>query len=232
MRSYRLILIVMLGMLMGALVAPAGIAGAVTEQALQAVPSYVNPLSGLIEDAGNNPGLGQGMVENLILKTPTTLLVDAEGSTFITFRAGLVTESQDFALELLNADGTVKEALPYNIVAEQPTENTRDIQVQVPGIDAVLRVSLVSIPMGREVVGFISFAPEGEVVEIPTAETQEVDDSAITIQENAQNDQITGVAEQDRGPLLTFLGIAGGLLAVIGAGAVIMHLRKQKHHEN
>jgi len=216
-------------MVMGAFFAPLALAGAIQEQALQAVPSYVNPLSGKIEDTGNNPGLGQGMVENLIMKTPTTLLVDAEGSTFITFRAGLVAETQDFALELLNPDGSVKEALPYNIIAEQPENNTRDIQVQVPGIDAVLRVSLVSIPMGREVVGFISFAPEGEVVEIPTAETEEVDDSALTIQENSQNEGATGVADEDRGPLLTFLGVAGGLLFVVGAVAVVIHLRKKNH---
>jgi len=233
MRTTRLLtMLFMIGMLMGALVAPASIAGALTEQALQAVPSYVNPLSGLIEDIGNNPGLGQGMVENLIMKTPTTLLVDAEGSTFITFRVGLVAESQDFAIELLNADGSVKEAVPYNIIAEQPENNTQDLQIQVPGIDSVLRISLVSKPMGREVVGFVSFAPEGEAVEIPAAANQEVDDEAISIYENTQNEEVTGVADDDRGPLMTFLGIAGGLLLIGGAAAVVMHLRKQKQHEN
>lgn len=232
MRSTKSKIAITLGivlLLMGALFAPVGVAGAAEEQALQAIPSYVNPLTGVIEDQGNNPGLGQGMVENLIMKTPTTLLIDAEGTTFITFRVGLVAESQDFMIELLDANGTVEKAVPFNIVAEQPDENTQDLQISVPSVDSILRVSLVSIPMGREVVGFIQFAPEGEVVEIPTVEVEEeIDDEAISIHENSNNDEVTGVAEEDRGQLLTFLGIAGGVILFIAAAAGVSILRKKK----
>jgi hypothetical protein len=207
-------------------------AGAIEEQPLQAIPSYVNPITGAIEDIGNNPGLGQGMVENLIMKTPATMLVDAEGSVFITFRVGLVSESQDFALELLDNDGASKEAVPFNIVAEDPDNNTQDLQTKAPGIDAVLRVSLVSKPMGREVVGFISFAAEGEAVEIPVAADQEVDDEAISIYENTANEEVAGVSEQDRGPLLAFLGIAGGLLLAAGIAVALSTLRKKRSPES
>ena len=218
-------------LLVGALLAPAGLAGAAQEQALQAVPSYVNPITGKVEDAGNNPGLGQGMTENLVKKTPATLLVDAQGSTFITFRLGLVQESKDLAIELLDAQGKAKEAVPYSIVAEQPDENTQDIRIKVPGIDSVLRVSLISIPMGREVVGFVSFAPEGALVDLPTIE-DDVDDSAISIYENAGNDEVTGVSDEARGQLLMFLGVAGGILFLIGGAAGVVYLRKKKSGES
>ncbi|MCL2024852.1 MAG: hypothetical protein FWG78_03645 [Coriobacteriia bacterium] len=214
-------------LLAGALVASAGLAGAAEEQALQAVPSYVNPLTGEIEDAGNNVGLGQGMTENLIMKTPATLLIDNEGSVFITFRVGLVAESRDFAIELLDAQGRAVEAIPYRIVAEQPDDNTQDLQIKVPSKDAVLRVSLISIPMGREVVGFVHFAPEGEAVAVPLAE-EEVDDEAISIFENANNDEVAGVSDEARGPLLIFLGVAGGLLLVIGVVVGITYFLKRK----
>jgi len=216
-------------LLTGALFAPLDVALAAEEQPLQAVPSYVNPITGQIEDQGNNPGLGQGMVENLILKTPATLLVDAEGTIFITFRVGLVEESKDFRIELLDENGAVKKAVPYNIIAEQPEKNTQDLQISVPSADSILRVSLISIPMGREVVGFLWFALEGEAVEIPVAETEnEVDDTAISIYENTGNDEVTGVADEDRGRLLTFLGIAGGVLLFIAGIAVVVALRKKK----
>ena len=214
-------------LLMGACIAPLGIAGAAQEQALQAVASYANPITGEVEDTGNNPGIGQGMTEELVLRTPAVLLVDAEGSTFITFRVGLVAESLDFALELLDDQGKAAGAVPYSIVAEHPEDNTQDIRIKVPSVDSMLRVSLVSIPMGREVVGFVQFAPEGEVVDIPVAEV-EVDDEAISIYENAGNDEIVGVNEEDRGQLLMFLGVAGGILLALGAVAGLMALRKKK----
>ena len=218
-------------LLTGVLLAGAAVAGAAGEQALQAVPSYVNPLSGKIEDTGNNPGLGQGMTENLVKKTPTTLLVDNEGSTFITFRVGLVKESKDFAIELLDGKGKVKEAVPYSIVATQPDADTQDLRIKVPSQDAVLRVSLISIPMGREVVGFVKFAPEGETVTVPTTK-EETDNAAISIYQNSNNDKITGVSQQNRGKLLTFLGIAAGILLLIGAAAAIVYVRKKKSRGN
>jgi ABC-type antimicrobial peptide transport system permease subunit len=210
---------------------PVANAASAEEQPLQAIPTYTNPLTMEIEDTGNNPGLGQGMVENLVKKTPATLLTDAEGSLFITFRVGLVLESQDFRIELLDNEGAVKEAVPYSIVAEQPDENTRDLRIKVPSQNSILRISLVSIPMGREVVGFLAFAPEGEAVAVPLAE-QEVDDSAISIYENANNDEVKGVDEQTRGSLLLFLGVAAGTLLVIGSVAGIVYLRKKKSGES
>ncbi|MCL2818594.1 MAG: hypothetical protein FWD41_02560 [Actinomycetia bacterium] len=215
--------------LIAALLALVGIAASAEEQALQAVPSYANPITLEIEDTGNNPGLGQGMTENLVMSTPANLLVDDEGNTFITFRIGLVVETQEdsFIIELLDDAGAVKESLPYSIVSDNQADNTRDLQVQVPSVDAILRVSLVSIPMGREVVGFISFAPEGDAVEIPVAQEQEVDDTPISIYENTANEEVTGVAEEDRGPLLTFLAIAGSLIVLVGGVAAINALRKK-----
>jgi hypothetical protein len=211
---------------MGALFAPIGISSAATTQGLTAFPSYINPITNEIEDIGNNPGIGQGMTEDLMKASPATLITDDEGSLFVTMRVGLVQESQGFSLELLGADGSVTEAVPYNIVAEQKDANTQDIQFKIPRLDSVLRVSLVSIPMGREVVGFVQFAPEGELIEIPTAEV-EVDDETISIYENAGNDEVTGIDEEARGPLLMFLGAAVGAIALIGGFAAFSHFRKK-----
>jgi len=221
---------------MGALLAPfaafnltTGIAGAAEQQELQAVPSYANPLTGEVEDAGQNFELGQEMSENLIMQTPATLLVDSEGSIFITFRVGLVEESQDLVIQLLNADGQAVETLPYSIVENHEHDNTRDIRIMVPDKNPILRVSLVSIPMGREVVCFVNFAPEGEIVAVPIpAAESELDDDAIAIFEHSADDEIAGIAEEDRGQVLMFLAIAAGILAVMGIAGAVMFLRKKK----
>ena len=226
-------LLIFIALFVGALYAPIAIPGigntamAVTEQALQAVPSYANPITQEIEDSGQNPSLGQGMAENLVLKTPATLLVDAEGNIFITFRVGLVEESQDLIIQLLGPDGSPDRTLPYTIVENHPGQNTQDIRINVPTVDPVLRISLVSIPMGREVVCFASFAPEGEVAEVPTADIAgEVDDTAIVIQE--ASDDPVGIADEDRAGVLTFLAIAAGVLVAVVAIAFIVTKARKK----
>ena len=209
--------------------APAG-ATELEQQALQAVPSYVNPITGQIEDTGQNPELGQGMATNLIMATPATLLVDSEGSIFITFRVGLVAESQDLRIQLLDSQGQAEQTLPYSIVENHPDDNTQDIRIMVPDRNPTLRISLVSIPMGREVVCFTTFAPEGEAVEVPIAEiTGEVDDDAIVIQE--AGDEVVGVADEDREQIIVFLAVAGGILAGIAILAVFVAMRKKKEME-
>lgn len=221
--------------LTGALLAPVSLAAATMQtqpqqQELQAVPSYVNPITGAIEDSGQNPDLGQGMSENLIMRTPATKLVDSEGSIFITFRVGLVAESQDLAVELLDEQGSPARSIPYSIIEDFPEDNTRDIRIMVPDPDPMLRISLISIPMGREVICFTTFAPAGEAVEVPTAELpDEVDDTAIVIQE--AGDDVIGIAEENRGQVITFLAIVGGVLGVIALVAVLVAVRKKKPTE-
>ena len=149
------------------------------------------------------------------------MLIDAEDNIFVTFRIGLVEESRDLIIELLAADGSVDRTIPYSIVENHPGQNTRDIRINVPDEHPVLRISLVSIPMGREVVCFASFALEGEAVETPIAEiSADLDDSALVIQE--ADDDPVGIAEEDRGQVLTFLAIAAGVLVVVAVAAVIV----------
>jgi|GEM_PF-915280 len=229
-RLFLTVCFVLTAVLCMAAIAPAATAGAAEQQALQAVPSYVNPITGEIEDAGQNPELGQGMAENLIMRTPAILLVDSEGSIFITFRVGLVAESQDLRIQLLDAQGQAETTLPYSIVENHVDDNTQDIRIMVPDRSPTLRVSLVSIPMGREVVCFATFAPEGEAVEVPIAEISgEVDDDAIVIQE--AGDEIVGVADEEREQIVSFLAIAGGILVGIAIVAVIVAARKRKEME-
>ena len=218
-----------------ALVVVAANATAAEVRPMQVVPSYVNPITNLIEDTGQNMALGQAMSEDLVKKHPAEMLVDLEGTIFFTFRMGLVEESANLAIELLGEDGQAIESLPFSIVEEFPENNERDIRISTPTKDPILRISLVATPMGREVICFATFAEYGEAVEIPTVDADETidDDAAITIVEAAPYDEVLGVSDEARDNVLMFLAVAGGilLLVLVGVGA-FSFLKKKKEAEN
>ena len=204
-------------------------------RSMQVVPSYVNPITNLIEDTGQNMALGQAMSEDLIKKHPAEMLIDLEGTIFFTFRMGLVEESANLAIELLGEDGQAIESLPFSIVEEFPENNERDIRISTPTKDPILRISLVATPMGREVICFATFAEYGEAVEIPIAEIDEAidDDAAITIVEAVPYDEVLGVSDEARDNVLMFLAVVGGilLLVLVGVGA-FSFLKKKKEAES
>ena len=216
-----------------ALVAAAANATAAEMRPMQAVPSYVNPITNLIEDTGQNMALGQAMSEDLIKKTPAEMLVDLEGTIFFTFRMGLVEESANLAIELLDDDGQAIKSLPFSIVEEFPENNERDIRISTPTEDPILRISLVATPMGREVVCFATFAEYGETVEIPVAEIDETidDGAAITIVEASPEDEALGVSDEVRDNVLMFLAVAAGILLVLAGVGIYSFLKKKKEVE-
>ena len=217
-----------------ALVAVAANATAAEIRSMQVVPSYVNPITNLIEDTGQNMALGQAMSEDLVKKHPAEMLIDLEGTIFFTFRMGLVEESANLAIELLGEDGQAIESLPFSIVEEFPENNERDIRISTPTTDPILRISLVATPMGREVICFATFAEYGEAVQIPIAEIGETadDDAAITIVEAAPYDEVLGVSDEIRDNVLVFLAVAGGILLVLVGVGVLSFLKKKKEAEN
>ena len=200
---------------------------------MQAVPSYVNPITNLIEDTGQNMALGQAMSEDLVKKHPAEMLIDLEGTVFFTFRMGLVEETANLAIELLGDDGQAIESLPFSIVEEFPEDNERDIRISTPTEDPILRISLVATPMGREVICFATFAEYGEVVEIPVVDTSETidDDAAITIVEASPDDEIVGVSDEARDNVLMFLAVAAGILLVLAGIGAYSFLKKKKEAE-
>lgn len=111
--------------------------------------SYAHPLTGAIEDSGNNEAIGQGMVTS-VLSSSGFYEVDNEGNRWLTLRLNMADHLGDvsFAVQNRGAGGfTGVEALEVG-----RTGTTVDYMIAVPGPDAVLRIEAFIQDMGRSVI--------------------------------------------------------------------------------
>ncbi len=115
---------------------------------------YQHPVSGVIEDAGNNPGIGQGMVENVAHNM--ALFEEVDGKIYVCTRFNLANyiSNVNFAVQ---ADGSADfYAADYQVV--QSTEDTSDFRFIVPSKEAIVRASCYIEPMQRDVVFYIDYS--------------------------------------------------------------------------
>ncbi|MFP5527065.1 heme-binding Shp domain-containing protein [Peptococcus simiae] len=111
--------------------------------------SYAHPLTGVIEDSGNNEAIGQGMVTS-VLSPGGFYEVDNDGNRWLTLRLNMADHLGDVSFSVQNrgAGGfTGVEALEVG-----RTGTTVDYMIAVPGPDAVLRIEAFIQDMGRSVI--------------------------------------------------------------------------------
>ncbi len=115
---------------------------------------YAHPISGLIEDAGNNPGIGQGMVENVAHNV--ALFEEVDGQWYACVRLNMMDYISDVNFSSQARAGDDFYALDYQVVQES-TETT-DYRFAVPSKEAIIRVSGYVDPMERQVIFYMSFS--------------------------------------------------------------------------
>lgn len=115
---------------------------------------YEHPVTGMIEDAGNNPGIGQGMTQNILHEK--ALFEESDGKYYLTVRYHMIDniDKVTFAVQQRGEDKFYKRE--YVISAE--TAETRDYRIEVPSKDIIVRSGLFVIPMGREVIFYSDFS--------------------------------------------------------------------------
>lgn len=124
--------------------------------------TYQNPATGQIEDSGgtSNQALGESMVSST---TDSNALIetDASGKVFITLRIHLADQIKGVAVETSADGGSTFAAAQATKMQEDLShgdgsqDNTFDWRFEAPSADAVMRVKLDVIPMGREVTYFV-----------------------------------------------------------------------------
>lgn len=116
-----------------------------------ATPHYRNPLTGKIEDSGGEDSevLGQSMTESAT-DTKALVEVDSNGNTYITVRLKLMDNIQNPTFKV---DGSFVSA---SLIQEDYTANTADYRMKVASENSVIRCSMYVVPMGRDVVFFIT----------------------------------------------------------------------------
>ncbi|MDK8276734.1 MAG: heme-binding Shp domain-containing protein [Peptoniphilus duerdenii] len=126
-----------------------------TQEIATTTPYYSHPVSGVIEDPGNNPGIGQGMTENVV--SPQALVETTDdGRIFLTVRYNLANyiKNETFAVQNYGDQDF------YSVSAEitGQTEETRDYRFEIPSKNVVVRTSLYVAPMGRDVIFYFKIS--------------------------------------------------------------------------
>ena len=116
-----------------------------------ATPHYRNPLTGKIEDSGGEDSevLGQSMTESAT-DTKALVEVDSNGNTYITVRLKLMDNIQN---PTFMVDGSTTSA---SLMQEDYSANTADYRMKVASENSVIRCSMYVVPMGRDVIFFIT----------------------------------------------------------------------------
>lgn len=116
-----------------------------------ATPHYRHPVTGVIEDAGGDGSavLGQSMTESALYRQ-ALVEVDPRGNTFVTVRLKLMDNIREPQFQ---ADGA---AIDASLMQEDYTVNTADYRMRVDSEQSVIRCNMYVVPMGREVIFYIT----------------------------------------------------------------------------
>lgn len=124
-------------------------------------PSYANPVTGQIDDAGGSASqaLGESMVASTT-KGQALVEIDAAGEVFVTLRIGLIDQIDGVSVECSSDGGSSFAAVETTEMqrdeshGQASADNTADVRFKAPSYDSVMRLRLDVVPMGREVVYF------------------------------------------------------------------------------
>lgn len=128
---------------------------AYSQETAKVTPYYSHPVTGVIEDPGNNPGIGQGMTENVL--SPQALVEHTDdGRIFLSVRFNLANyiKNESFAVQNYGDQNF------YSVKAEVTGQgkDTRDYRFEIPGNNVIVRSSFFVEPMGRDVIFYYTIS--------------------------------------------------------------------------
>mgnify|MGYP002798341563 CR=1 FL=1 len=122
-----------------------------------AASHYKHPTTGKIEDSGGEGSyvLGQSMTDSALNKA-ALVEVDPDGNTYVTVRLNLMDNIQDPQFQVDGSRNGNFSSVSATVMQEDFTENTTDFRMQVPSENAIIRCNMYVIPMGRDVIFYIT----------------------------------------------------------------------------
>ena len=122
-----------------------------------ATSHYKHPTTGVIEDSGGEGSyvLGQSMTESALNKA-ALVEVDPQGNTYVTVRLNLMDNIQNPQFQVDGSRNGNFSAVSATVMQEDFTENTTDFRMQVPDENTIIRCNMYVIPMGRDVIFYIT----------------------------------------------------------------------------
>ena len=122
-----------------------------------ATSHYKHPTTGVIEDSGGEGSyvLGQSMTESALNKA-ALVEVDPQGNTYVTVRLNLMDNIQNPQFQVDGSRNGNFSSVSATVMQEDFTNNTTDFRMQVPSENAIIRCNMYVIPMGRDVIFYIT----------------------------------------------------------------------------
>lgn len=122
-----------------------------------ATSHYKHPMTGKIEDSGGEGSyvLGQSMTDSALNKA-ALVEVDPQGNTYVTIRLNLMDNIQNPQFQVDASRNGSFSAVSATVMQEDYTENTTDFRMKVPSENAIIRCNMYVIPMGRDVIFYIT----------------------------------------------------------------------------
>ena len=167
---------------------------------VQATPTYRHPVTGNIEDPGDNEGIGQSMTESVIYNT-ALMEIDTNGKMYATTRYYLTDQISDVKVwtQKRGASGwtSATTTITQENIGGKPCS---DYHFEVPSKDAVVKTSCYVGAMGRAVIFYYSFsnlksgsADFVTTIKVDTAETS----TTTTESETTSADSKTEASETE-----------------------------------
>lgn len=122
-----------------------------------ATPHYKHPTTGKIEDSGgeSSAALGQSMTESATYKK-ALVEVTSSGTTYVTVRLQLMDNIQNPKFQVDGSRNGSFSSVSASIMQEDYSNNTADYRMKVPNEKAVIRCNMYVVPMGRDVIFYIT----------------------------------------------------------------------------
>ncbi|MFR1480292.1 MAG: heme-binding Shp domain-containing protein [Hydrogeniiclostridium mannosilyticum] len=122
-----------------------------------ATSHYKHPTTGKIEDSGGEGSyvLGQSMTDSALNKA-ALVEVDPQGNTYVTIRLNLMDNIQNPNFQVDASRSGSFSAVSATVMQEDYSNNTTDFRMKVPSENAVIRCNMYVVPMGREVIFYIT----------------------------------------------------------------------------
>lgn len=128
---------------------------AYSQEIAKATPYYIHPVTGVIEDPGNNPGIGQGMTENVVCPQALVETTD-DGRIFLSVRYNLANyiKNETFAVQNYGDNSFI--SVPAEVTGK--TAETRDYRFEIPSKNVIVRATFFVGPMGRDVIFYYTIS--------------------------------------------------------------------------
>lgn len=124
-----------------------------------ATPYYKHPVTGKIEDPGQNEGIGQGMTESVLKGGKGLIEVTDSGKFYATVRFYMMDNISNVRFWAQERGSSGWSRVSARIMQENAGgQYCSDFRMRIPSQNAILRASMYVSAMGRNVVFYIGFS--------------------------------------------------------------------------